>query len=99
MRVIKTPFGFLNLDRISTIEVNEYKNEELHPTWTHKIVVDGKTVFFYLEGEEEKERFMDAVFRAYRDDVCIELDADCREIVLINGKRTKFIDENEELWS
>lgn len=42
---------------------------------------------------------MDAVFRAYRDDVCIELDADCREIVLVNGKRTKFIDENEELWS
>ena len=97
MRVIKTPFGFLNLDRISTIEVNGYKNES-DPTYTHKVVVDGNNVFFYLEGEAEKERFMDAIFRAYRDGVCIELDKDCREIVLVNGKRTKFIDENEELW-
>lgn len=86
MRVIKTPFGFLNLDRISTIEVDGYISEN-NPALTHKIVIDGNEVFFYLEGEEEKERFMDAVFRAYRDDVCIELDKDCREV---NG---------EELWS
>ena len=98
MRVIKTPFGFLNLDKISTIEVNEYISAD-NPTYTHKITVDGNTVFFYLEGEEEKERFMDAIFRAYQDDVCIELDRDCREVVWINGNRTKFIDENEELWS
>ena len=98
MRLIKTPFGFLNLDKISIVEVNEYKNEH-HPTYTHRVVVNGDIVFFYLEGEVEKERFMDAVFRAYKDDVCIELDADCQEIVLVNGKRTKFIDENEELWS
>ena len=98
MRVIKTPYGFLNLDRISTIEVDEYTSE-INPTLTHKIVIDGNEVFFYLEGEEEKERFMDAVFRSYKDDRCIELDKNCREIVLINGKKTTFMDKNEELWS
>ena len=98
MRVIKTPFGFLNLDRISTIEINNYKDED-NPTYTHKVVVDGKGVFLYLEGEDEKERFTDAVFRSYKDDRCIELDKDCREIVLINGRKTTFIDKDEELWS